>query len=528
MYGFDWTTHQGDLVAANADLDLTGLVPPALDALRDRFDLVESLSGWRLNDKLYGDSLTTADRTDADGTHVLDATGIARVEGMQDLLGAGVTSYDAGNILIGGAGSDLIEGRGGDDIIDGDKWYSVSLRAPDLSTTDPTDTRLFGAMNQLQADVFAGRISGDDISIARQILPAPAGDTGVDTAVFTGARAEYDVVRTGGTVTVTHVGGTAVDGTDTVRGVETLRFTDQDVDINQRAPDAPTIGTATRGNASATVRWTAGGNGGSPITEFQVQVFDGGTAPVRTVTGVAANATTVLVNGLTNGTTYTFRVVAVNEVGASAASAASNAVTPVALATTPVIGTASAGDSQATVNWSPSASDGGSPITGYQVRVASGRVQVGALRPAGPGATSLVVTGLTNGTAYRFQVRANNAAGSTPFSAQSNIVTPGVVPGAAVIGTATSGAVGGDLTATARWTPPGAAGSSAVNGYRVTALEMSADGTTVLNRTSIVLGPLARARSFTLAAGTYRFEVEVRNSTGFGPASARSNAVVAR
>ena len=51
-------------------------------------------------------------------------------------------------------------------------------------------------------------------------------------------------------------------------------------------------------------------------------------------------------------------------------------------------------------------------------------VQVGALRPAAAGATSLTVTGLTNGTGYTFQVLATNAVGPGAHSAMSNVVTP--------------------------------------------------------------------------------------------------------
>lgn len=100
-------------------------------------------------------------------------------------------------------------------------------------------------------------------------------------------------------------------------------------------PDAPTIGTATAGDASASVAFTApGNNGGSPITGYTVTSTPGGI----TATGASSP---INVTGLTNGTAYTFTVRATNAIGNSAESAASNSVTP-----------ASAGATYAT--WNPS------------------------------------------------------------------------------------------------------------------------------------------------------------------------------
>jgi hypothetical protein len=92
-------------------------------------------------------------------------------------------------------------------------------------------------------------------------------------------------------------------------------------------PDAPTIGTAVAGNATATLSWTApAGIGGSPITGYVVTPYVGATA--RPAQVFNTTATTQTIKGLTNGTTYTFTVAATNGGGTGAPSAASNPVRP--------------------------------------------------------------------------------------------------------------------------------------------------------------------------------------------------------
>ena len=185
--------------------------------------------------------------------------------------------------------------------------------------------------------------------------------------------------------------------------------------IVNTVPGAPVIGTATAGNAQATVTFTApASNGGSPITSYTVTSSPGNLTASGTVSPLT-------VSGLVNGTGYTFTVRAVNGIGTGAASAASNSVTPSAPATVPgapVIGTATAGNAQATVTFTPPASNGGSAITSYTVTANPGG------RTASGTGSPLTVTGLTNGTAYTFSVRATNVAGMGGASAASNSVTP--------------------------------------------------------------------------------------------------------
>ncbi len=93
------------------------------------------------------------------------------------------------------------------------------------------------------------------------------------------------------------------------------------------APGAPTIGTATAGSKSATLKWTAPSNtNGSPITGYLVTPFDSGVA--QTPEQFNSTATQENVTGLTSGHTYTFKVAAINARGTSPDSAASNSVKP--------------------------------------------------------------------------------------------------------------------------------------------------------------------------------------------------------
>ncbi len=92
------------------------------------------------------------------------------------------------------------------------------------------------------------------------------------------------------------------------------------------APPAPTIGTATGGNTTATVTHTNNGTGGSPITATVITPYIAGVAQTAQTFNDALLTHTL--TGLTNGTAYTFKVALTNSVGTGAQSAASNAVTP--------------------------------------------------------------------------------------------------------------------------------------------------------------------------------------------------------
>ena len=176
-------------------------------------------------------------------------------------------------------------------------------------------------------------------------------------------------------------------------------------------PGPPAGLTATAGNVQVTLSWAApASDGGSPVTGYDLYAGTTadfhGRAPVAKVTG-----TVVTVTGLVNGTTYYFRVTAVNRVGEG--SAAEAKAIPVTVPGTPAGLTATPGNAKVTLSWAAPASDGGSPVSGYIIyQGTSPGGETGApVNGSLVTATSYTETGLTDGTTYYFSVIAVNAVG---------------------------------------------------------------------------------------------------------------------
>ena len=276
-------------------------------------------------------------------------------------------------------------------------------------------------------------------------LPAPlAVNTTIGDADF-GKITGGPVTAEDGTVAV--VEWTATDSATPTARTATKRFR---IEVRE-VPGKPGTLTATPGDGSVTLSWSAPTTGGA-FTGYEYKQDNG--AWMSTGGGMA---TMHEVTGLMNGTTYIFRVRAVNLAGAGMES---DAVTAMPTAETVVPGmpgtlTAVAGSGSVTLSWS--APTTGGMVASYEYQQTVDGVPGGWMRVMAAG-TTLTVTGLTNGVTYNFQVRARNAAGPGP---ESNIVnvTPAAGPARGIhsvsLGTINEG---GQAQATVTLTGPVPAG----------------------------------------------------------------------
>ena len=199
--------------------------------------------------------------------------------------------------------------------------------------------------------------------------------------------------------------------------------------------------TANSGNGRVTLRWNAPTNtGGAPIVRYEYRWMESGgefSGWIR----VAPAERSATVRNLTNGREYVLEVRGVNALGYGGVETVRATPSPSTggggfggggggspggggprqtVPSAPRNLLADGGDGQVTLSWQALEDDGGLAITDYEYRI-DGRgswISIGSTR------TIHTVTGLANGTAYAFQVRAVNAAGNSAPSNRAE-ATPG-------------------------------------------------------------------------------------------------------
>lgn len=336
--------------------------------------------------------------------------------------GSAVTGYtvvsNPGGIATGGSGSPITVGG-----LANGTTYTFTVTADNAAGTGPSSAASNAVTPRATQSISftnpGARTYGTALTVSASATSGLAVTFGSATPSVCTVGAANGVVAfaTAGTCTLTadQAGDAAFAAATQASVTFSVLQAAQAITFNN--PGAQSFGTTP--TLSAT-----GGASGNPVT------FTSATTGVCTIT--AGGALTFVTAG-----TCTINADQAGNTNYSAAAQVSRSFTVIAIVPgAPTIGTATPGAGQATVSFTPPASNGGAAITSYTVTSNPGGF-------AATGASSpITVTGLANGTAYTFTVTADNSAGTGPASGASNTVTPKVDqvitfanPGAQTFGT---------------------------------------------------------------------------------------------
>ena len=230
-------------------------------------------------------------------------------------------------------------------------------------------------------------------------------------------------------------------------------------------PGQPTSFVAVSGNQQATLSWVAPSSvGDSAIAGYRIEYStNGGVSWLTATSHTWSTSTTRVVTGLTNGTSYAFRVAAINSSSTGSYSSTSSAIPNIAPPGQPTSLVATPVNQGVTLSWVAPSSVGDSAIAGYRIEYSSNGGVSWSISTSNTRSTSRTysVTWLTNGTSYAFRVAAINSSSTGSYSATVNMVPkdPDTPPAPSTL-TASPG----DRQAVLQWSP---VSSRYLSGYRI-------------------------------------------------------------
>gem|GEM_PF-1921613 len=285
------------------------------------------------------------------------------------------------------------------------------------------------------------------------------------------------------------------------------------------APQPPSNALAQPGDTVVHLSWSAPSNdGGSPLLKYKVyrSTTPSGENLTKTPLVVLSKSTRTYDDiAVINGTTYYYVIVATNAVGASPpsneASATPTGSTAAVAPSAPTSVTATNPAGYNHLQWNPPSSDGGAPVTAYNVYRGTSPSGEDMTVPVGTVSTTSFndVYGLTAGTTYYYVVKAVNQAGEGVPSAEVSTITTAGTPGPSTLtATILSGpAVQLD------WTLPPDGGSP------ITKYVVLRDGVRLVSLTATATGPLTYTDTTVVSGTTYSYQVRAVNVIGGGQLS---------
>ena len=372
---------------------------------------------------------------------------------------------------------------------------------------------------------------GDGTSTNRNIPVNVSGVSATNPAVFVSAGGQFNcVLLTDGTVECwgDNVAGQIGNGTRNLQGNPakvgdvflqnefTLGF------VPASAPVAPAPPSQTSKSAtSATFTWSTPDDGGRAIYDYVIQFSADTGTTWTTFTDSVSTATSTNVTGLTRGTSYLFRVAAINPEGTSPFSPASAEVIPSVVPGAPTsLANSSKTATSLSLTWTAPADNGGRVLTDYSVEFSTDGTNWTMFNDGTSTNTYVTITGLTRGTAYQVRIKAVNPEGSSVATTLTSLI-PAVKAGLARNLSLTSKTAN---SASISWTAPTDDGGRAITDYLI---ESSADGGTTWTTFSDSVSPATSATVTGLTRGTsYLFRVAAVNPEGAGLYSLASPAVI--
>lgn len=235
--GWDWLTYYGETNNVTADFAFSRVFQQQ-NPLPSRFDHLEALSGGQGDDTLRG-AMVAPDDLMPNEIPLTKATETSfdLIDGFEALLRPQGAAFDYAapflrntpesdtdgvhEIVIGGIGNDVVEGRGGNDFLDGDAMLRVQL--------EDTDGARYDSAADVQAAVFRGEINPGGLDIVREIVidETDAAESS-DTAFYNNPYEAYEITELAdGYWQIAHVEvqeAEESDGVDVIRGFEVLQF----------------------------------------------------------------------------------------------------------------------------------------------------------------------------------------------------------------------------------------------------------------------------------------------------------------